>query len=160
MKLGDAMRATPEDRLLELDFELLPVPDAVADFVAHAQIADIIYASGALPWIIGGLRSAGLIGGTLTVEQGDAAFQLLALKGLSLLNCPKGDLPKIKFVRRVEGAGGVTADSDEMSRAPSGASHLRNKVFGEKGARLQMIYFNQSMPLRIAALVIFWTEVE
>ena len=110
--------------------------------------------------INGGLRIAGLIGGTLTVEQGDAAFQPLALKGLSLLNSPKGDLSKIKFIRRVEGAGGVPADSHEMSRAPSGASHPRSKVFGEKVARLQMIYLNQSVPLRFAALVIFWTEVE
>ena len=160
MKLGNVTRATPEERLLEPGFELLPVHDTAGDFVAHMQIGSIIHASGTLPWINGGPRFAGLIGGTLAAGQGYAAFQLLALNGLSLLKSITGDLSKIKRIHRVEGAGGATADFHDVPRALSGASHLATRVFGEKGAHLRMIHSNLSMPTSCAALVISWTEVE
>ena len=89
----------------------------------------------------GGLRFAGLIGGTLAAGQGYAAFQLLALNGLSLLKSITGDLSKIRRIHRVEDAGGATADFLDVPRALSGASHLATRVFGEKGAHLRMIPF-------------------
>lgn len=129
MKLGNVTRATPEERLLEPDFELLPVPDAAGDFVAQTRIGNIIHASGTLPWINGGLRFAGLIGGTFAAEQGYAAFQQLALNGLSLLKSITGDLSEIKRKHRMGGASEATAHFHDMPRALSGASHLANRVF-------------------------------
>lgn len=160
MKLGNVIGSTPEERLLELGLELPPVPGAVADYVTHTQIGNIIYTSGMLPWTNGELKYVGLMGDALTVEQGYAAFQLSALNGLSLLKSITGDLSKIKRIHRLEGIGGATADFHEMPLALNGASHLVNTVFGEKGAHTRMIHSNPSMPLNCATLVVFWAEVE
>jgi len=155
----DLKGLTPEDRLNELDMTLPPVPEAVADYVTHTQIGNVIYTSGMLPWIGGDLKFVGKMGSELTVEQGYDAFQLSALNGLSLLKSIVGDLAKIKKIHRLEGTGGATPDFVDMPIALNGASHLINAVFGEKGAHSRMIYSNPSMPIDCATLLVIWAEV-
>ena len=159
MELRTVTGATPEERLAELGLELPPVPEAVADYVTHTQIGNIIYTSGMLPWIDGELQFTGLMGDTLTVEDGYAAFQLSALNGISLLKSIVGELSQVKRIHRLEGTGGATGDFHDMPRALNGASHLVNTVFGPAGAHSRMIYSNPSMPINCATLVVFWAEV-
>ena len=45
-----------------------------------------------------------------------------------------------------------------MPPALNGASHLVNRVFGEKGAHSCMIYSNPSMPIDCATLFVFWAR--
>ena len=161
MKLAtDLNGTTPEERLNELNLELPPVPEAVADYVTHTQIGNIIYTSGMLPWIGGDLKYTGKMGAELTVEQGYRAFQLSALNGLSLLKSIVGELSAIKRIHRLEGTGGATPDFVDMPIALNGASHLVNVVFGEKGAHSRMIYSNPSMPIDCATLIVFWAEID
>lgn len=159
MNLNSVFGSTPEKRLEELGLSLPPVPRAVADYVTHTQIGNIIYTSGMLPWIDGELQFTGCMGRTLTVEQGYEAFQLSALNGLSLLKSITGDLSKIKRIHRLEGTGCSTPEFTDMPVALNGASHLVNTVFGDKGAHSRMIYSNPSMPIDCATLVVFWAEV-
>ncbi len=160
MKLKAVSGNTPEERLANLGLDLPPVPEAVADYVTHTQIGQIIYTSGMLPWIAGELKFKGKMGAELTVEQGYQAFQLSALNGLSLLRSITGGLSRIKRIHRLEGTGGATPDFVDMPIALNGASHLINTVFGDKGAHSRMIYSNPSMPIDCATLVVFWAEVE
>jgi len=118
--------------------------------VTHTQIGDIIYTSGMLPWIAGELQFTGLLGDTLSVEDGYAAFQLSALNGISLLKSIVGDLSNIKRIHRLEGTGGATPDFHDMPQALNGASNLVNAVFGAAGAHSRMIYSNPSMPIDCA----------
>ncbi|MGH1477745.1 MAG: RidA family protein [Geminicoccales bacterium] len=159
MQLKDVAGTTPEERLSALGLTLPPVPEAVADYVTHTQIGNIIYTSGMLPWVDGDLKFTGRMGESLTVEQGYAAFQLSALNGLSLLKSITGDLSRIARIHRLEGTGCATLDFTDMPRALNGASHLVNTVFGDKGAHSRMIYSNPSMPIDCATLVVFWAEL-
>lgn len=159
MELRSVTGATPEERLAELGLNLPPVPEAVADYVTHTQIGNIIYTSGMLPWIDGELQFTGIMGDNLTLEQGYSAFQLSALNGISLLKSIVEDLSNIKRIHRLEGTGGATRDFHQMPVALNGASHLVNTVFGEKGAHSRMIFSNPSMPIDCATLVVFWAEV-
>lgn len=161
MKISTDLKGkTPEKRLVELQLELPPVPEAVADYVTHTQIGNIIYTSCMLPWIGGELKYAGKMGAELTVEQGYSAFQLSALNSLSLLKPIVTELSAIKRIHRLEGTGGATADFFDMPIALNGASHLINAVFEEKGAHTRMIYSNPSMPVNCATLLVFWVEIE
>lgn len=159
MELKAVTGSTPEERLAELDLELPPVPEAVADYVTHTQIGNIIYTSGMLPWIDGELQFTGMMGDNLSVEDGYAAFQLSTLNGISLLKSIVGELTNIKRIHRIEGTGCATRDFHDMPRALNGASHLVNAVFGAAGAHSRMIYSNPSMPIDCATLVVFWAEV-
>lgn len=159
MKLSEVTGSTPEARLTELGLELPPVPKAVADYVTHTQIGNIVYTSGMLPWIDGELKYTGRMGEDLSIEEGYAAFQLSALNGLSLLKSITGDLSKIKRIHRIEGTGCATGDFTDMPLALNGASHLVNTVFKEKGAHSRMIFSNPSMPINCATLIVFWAEI-
>lgn len=156
----DLVGTTPEARLAELGCVLPPVPLAVADYVTHTQIGPVIYTSGMLPWIDGDLKFAGKMGGALTVEQGYQAFQLSALNGISLLKSIVGALSRIKRIHRIEGTANTTPDFTDTPTALNGASHLVNRVFGDRGAHSRMIYSNPSMPIDCATLVVFWAEIE
>lgn len=155
----DLKGTTPEERIRELGLELPPVPKAVADYVTHTQIGAIIYTSGMLPWVDGDLKFAGKMGGALTAEQGYQAFQLSALNGISLLKSIVGELSRIRRIHRLEGIANATPDFTDTPSALNGASHLVNRIFGERGAHSRMIYSNPSMPLDCATLVVFWAEV-
>lgn len=159
MKLPAVTSTTPESRLAELGLELPPVPEAVADYVTHTQIGNIIYTSGMLPWIDGELKFTGRMGEDLSVEQGYAAFQLSTLNGLSLLKSVVGDLGNIQRIHRIEGTGCAAGDFTDMPLALNGASHLVNTVFKERGAHSRMIFANPSMPINCATLVVLWAEV-
>lgn len=159
MQLKKVAGNSPEERLEQLGFELPPVPEAVADYVTHTQIGQIIYTSGMLPWIGGELKFKGKMGAELTLEQGYEAFQLSGLNGIALLRSITGDLSRIKRIHRLEGTGGSTADFADMPIALNGASHLYNTVFGEKGQHTRMIYSNPSMPIDCATLLVIWAEV-
>jgi enamine deaminase RidA (YjgF/YER057c/UK114 family) len=160
MELKEVSGRTPEERLGELGFELPPVPHAVADYVTHTQIGQVIYTSGMLPWIGGELRFTGTMGKDLELEQGYQAFQLSALNGIALLKSIVGDLSRIRRIHRLEGTGAATPEFTDMPVAMNGASHLVNRVFAEKGVHSRMIYSNPSMPIDCATLVVFWAEVE
>lgn len=159
MQLKDVGGNTPEERQAALGLTLPPVPEAVADYVTHTQIGNVIYTSGMLPWIDGDLKFSGRMGENLTVEQGYEAFQLSVLNGLTLLKSITGDLSKIARIHRLEGTGCATPDFTDMPLALNGASHLVNMVFGEKGKHSRMIYANPSMPIDCATLVVFWAEI-
>jgi enamine deaminase RidA (YjgF/YER057c/UK114 family) len=160
MKLkNDITGTTPEQRLADLGLELPPVPEAVADYITHTQIGNIVYTSGMLPWVGGDLKFKGRLGAELTVEEGYQAFQLSALNGLALLQSITGDLAKVKRIHRLEGTAGATPDFTDTPLALNGASHLINALFGEKGAHSRMIYTNPSMPINCATLLVFWAEI-
>lgn len=159
MQLKSVTAATPEGRLQELGLALPPAPQAVADYVTHTRIGNVIYTSGMLPWIGGRLQFTGRMGDNLTVEQGYQSFQLSALNGISLLKSIMGDLSKIVRIHRIEGTGASTDDFTDMPLALNGASHLVNTVFGARGGHSRMIYSNPSMPIDCATLVVFWAEV-
>ena len=82
-----------------------------------------------LRWIYGETKFVGLMGDTLAVEQGYAAFQLPALNGLSLLKSITGGLSMIKRIHRLEGIGGTKVDIHELPclerSVPSGKHRLR-----------------------------------
>ena len=91
--------------------------------------------------------------------QGYAAFQLSTLNGIALLKSIVGELSAIKRIHRLEGVANATPDFTDTPTALNGASHLINRVFGDRGAHSRMIYSNPSMPLDCATLVVIWAEV-
>ena len=160
MKLGNATGATPEERLPELGLDPPSASNAVADGITHARIGNIIDMSDMLSWIECRLKIAWLAGDALTVEQGYAAFQLSAWKGLPLLNSISGSLSRIRRICRLAYVGMVTADLHDLPRALNGASRPAIAISGEVGAHSRMICSNPAMPIKFASLVVLWAEVQ
>ncbi|HVB94902.1 MAG TPA: RidA family protein [Acidimicrobiales bacterium] len=121
------------DRLAELGLELhgphLP-HDPLDAVVVHAGIART---SGQLPRVNGILTCTGILGRTVTVEEGRAAAAVCALNALSVLEVALGSLDRVERVLTVTGFVASAPDFHDQPSVVDGASGILFDVFGSAG---------------------------
>ncbi|RKK02953.1 RidA family protein [Pseudoroseomonas wenyumeiae] len=151
---------TVERELAALGLTLPEAPPAVADYEPFSIVGTMVYTSGQLPWAPDGrLAYRGKIGQELTLEQGYAACQLSALFGLAQVAKAAGSPDRIVRLVRVEGVLNVAPGFIETPRVLDGASHLFNRVLGDRGRHSRVIATNPELPLDCACLVYLWAEI-
>ena len=157
MPLPDSIEAA----LAALGLSLPVAPGAVADYEPHAIVGNLLFTSGQLPWLDGQLLFAGKIGRDLTPEQGYEACRLAALNAIAQVkHALGGSFDRLKRIVRIEGTLNVAPGFTATPGVLNGASHLVNKVFGERGRHTRMIQTNPELPLDCACLIVFWAEIE
>jgi enamine deaminase RidA (YjgF/YER057c/UK114 family) len=102
---------------------LLPV-------VVHNGVA---YVSGQLPRIDGRITCLGVVGKTVSLEEGVEAAGVCALNALSVLELALGDLDRIQQFLRVTGFVASSAGFTQQPAVIDGASRIFHSVFGEAG---------------------------
>ena len=89
--------------------------------------------SGQLPRIDGQLTCVGVLGATVTVEEGYEAAKVCALNALAVLEAELGSLDRIERILAVTGYVASAPDFDQQPAVVDGASHVLHDVFGEPG---------------------------
>jgi enamine deaminase RidA (YjgF/YER057c/UK114 family) len=102
---------------------LLPV-------VVHNGVA---YVSGQLPRIDGQITCLGVLGETVSLEEGVEAAGVCALNALSVLELALGNLDRIQQFLRVTGYVVSSASFTQQPMVIDGASRIFYSVFGEAG---------------------------
>ncbi len=127
------MSGTIDQRLEELEI-VLPTPAApVANYVGFVRSGRLLFVSGQVCLANGALVAAGKLGGTVTIEQGQAAARACAINVLAQVKAALGDLDKVVRVVRLGGFVNATPDFLDAPKVMNGASDLMVAVFGEKG---------------------------
>ena len=119
-------------RLAELGVRLPPVAAPVAAYVPAIRSGQLVFTSGQLPFIDGGLRRTGKVGGTLDIEDAAADAKVCALNALAAVD----DLVGLDSIARVIRVVGYVASAEGFSGQPrvvNGASEFLGRVFGEAG---------------------------
>ncbi len=119
-------------RLAELGVRLPPVAAPVAAYVPAVRTGQLVFTSGQLPFVDGGLRRTGKVGGTVDIEDAAADAKLCALNALAAID----DLVGLDAVARVFRVVGYVASAEGFSGQPrvvNGASEFLGRVFGEAG---------------------------
>jgi enamine deaminase RidA (YjgF/YER057c/UK114 family) len=119
-------------RLAELGIRLPPVATPVASYVPAVRSGQLVFTSGQLPFIDGGLRRTGKVGGSVDVEEAAADAKLCALNALAAID----ELVGLDSVSRVVRVVGYVASAEGFSGQPrvvNGASELLGKIFGPSG---------------------------
>jgi enamine deaminase RidA (YjgF/YER057c/UK114 family) len=119
-------------RLAELGVRLPPVAAPVAAYVPAIRAGQLVFTSGQLPFVDGGLRRTGKVGGTVDIEDAAADAKLCALNALAAVD----DLVGLDNVRRVIRVVGYVASAEGFTGQPrvvNGASEFLGRVFGEAG---------------------------
>lgn len=98
--------------------------------VVHGGVART---SGQLPRIGGVLTCSGLLGRTVTVEEGRVAAEVCVLNALSVLEGALGTLDRVDRVLSVTGYVASAPDFHEQPAVVDGASAVLFDVFGEAG---------------------------
>jgi len=127
--------STPQSwsaRLAELGIRLPPVAAPVAAYVPAIRTGQLVFTSGQLPFVEGGLRRTGKVGGAVDIEDAAADAKVCALNALAAID----DLVGLDAVARVIRVVGYVASAEGFSGQPrvvNGASEFLGRVFGEAG---------------------------
>ena len=119
-------------RLAQLGIRLPPVAAPVASYVPAVRAGSLVFTSGQLPFIDGGLRRTGKVGGSVDIEEASADAKLCTLNALAAID----ELVGLDSVARVVRVVGYVASAEGFSGQPrvvNGASELLGKIFGPAG---------------------------
>src|SRR3954465_13106718 len=94
---ADAGRQSWHARLAELGIRLPPVATPVASYVPAVRSGQLVYTSGQLPFVDGGLRRTGQGGGSVDPEEAAADAKVCALNALAAVD----DLVGLDAVARI-----------------------------------------------------------
>ncbi|HYO36511.1 MAG TPA: RidA family protein [Geodermatophilus sp.] len=133
-------------RLAELGIRLPPVAAPVASYVPAVRAGQLVFTSGQLPFVDGGLRRTGKVGGSVDAEDAAADAKLCALNALAAVD----ELVGLDQVARVVRVVGYVASAEGFSGQPrvvNGASELLGKVFGEAGRHARSAVGVAELPL-------------
>ncbi len=119
-------------RLAELGIRLPPVAAPVASYVPAVRTGQLVMTSGQLPFVDGGLRRTGKVGGSVEVEDATHDAKVCALNALAAVDALVG-LDSVARVIRVVGYVASAEGFTGQPRVVNGASELLGRVFGEAG---------------------------
>ena len=109
-----------------------PPHHPLAAVVVHDGIART---SGQLPRIAGELTCIGVLGATVSVEEGREAAKVCALNALSVLADELGELDRIERLITVTGFVASAPGFDQQPTVVDGASAVLFDIFGEPAGR-------------------------
>jgi enamine deaminase RidA (YjgF/YER057c/UK114 family) len=133
-------------RLAELGIRLPPVAAPVAAYVPAVRSGQLVYTSGQLPFVDGGLRRTGKVGGSVDAEDAAHDAKLCALNALAAVD----DLVGLDEVARVVRVVGYVASAEGFTGQPrvvNGASELLGRVFGDAGRHARSAIGVAELPL-------------
>ena len=120
------------ERLVSLGIRLPPVAAPVASYVPAVRTGQLVFTSGQLPFVDGGLRRTGKVGGAVDIEDAAADAKVCVLNALAAVD----ELVGLDSVARVVRVVGYVASAEGFTGQPrvvNGASELLGRVFGEAG---------------------------
>jgi enamine deaminase RidA (YjgF/YER057c/UK114 family) len=133
-------------RLAELGVRLPPVAAPVAAYVPAIRSGQLVFTSGQLPFVDGGLRRTGKVGGTVDIEDAAADAKVCALNALAAID----DLVGLDSIARVIRVVGYVASAEGFSGQPrvvNGASEFLGRVFGQAGTHARSAVGVAELPM-------------
>ena len=133
-------------RLAELGIRLPPVAAPVASYVPAVRSGQQVYTSGQLPFVDGGLRRTGKVGGSVDEEAAAQDAKICTLNALAAID----DLVGLDSVARIVRVVGYVASAEGFTGQPrvvNGASELLGKIFGEAGQHARSAVGVAELPL-------------
>ena len=137
-----------ETRLSEMGV-IIPEPAApLAAYVGHVVHNGIVTVSGQLPLLDGALTKTGLLGDTVSTEEGADAARQCAINVLAQVKVAcGGDLERIVQCVRLGGFVASTPNYTDHPKVINGASEFIGQVLGDRGAHARAAVGVAALPL-------------
>ncbi len=151
---------TIEDKLSQMGLKL-PAPGKPAgNYVPAARTGHLVFLSGHGPKLEDGKLITGKVGADLTLDEGYAAAQRVALVLLASLKSEIGDLDRVRRVVKLLGMVNCTPDFTDQPKVINGASDLLVELFGDKGRHARSAVGMNALPSNIAVEIEMIVEIE
>lgn len=148
-----------ENKLQAMGLELPAVADPAGLYVYTRRVGNLVYVSGQTPDINSVLQYKGVVGETMTVEEGKKAAQLSALNVLSVLKRELGDLDRVKQFVHLTGFVRCAKGFEEHPQVINGASELFRELYGSAGVGTQIALGAYELPEGAAIEITVIVEV-
>ena len=145
-------------RLEELGIRLPSVAAPVAAYVPAVQAGTLVFTSGQLPFVDGGLRHSGKVGGSVDPEVAAEEAGVCALNALAAIDALVG-LDSVKRIVRVVGYVASAEGFTAQPRVINGASELLGRIFGDAGQHARSAVGVAELPLGAPVEVELTVEV-
>lgn len=145
-------------RLEELGLRLPEVAAPVAAYVPAVQTGSLVFTSGQLPFVDGGLRHSGKVGGSVDPDVAAEEAGVCALNALAAIDALVG-LDSVKRIVRVVGYVASAEGFTAQPRVINGASELLGRIFGEAGQHARSAVGVAELPLGAPVEVELTVEV-
>lgn len=143
-----------ERRLEEAGIVLPAAPAPAANYVPAQLGAGLLFVAGQLPMAEGKILHAGKLGGSVNLEDGQAAARLCAINILAqATQALGGDLGRIKQTLKVQGFVNCTPEFLDHPKVVNGASDLLVAVLGDAGKHARFALGAPSLPFDAAVEV-------
>jgi enamine deaminase RidA (YjgF/YER057c/UK114 family) len=139
-----------ESRLHALDLVLPEVATPIANYVPFVHDGGQLFVSGQLPMRDGKVAVTGIVGETLSLEQGVEAARLCLLNVLAQAKKALDDLDRITQVLRLSGFVAAGSGFTDHPKVINGASDLLVEILGDKGRHSRIAVGCVSLPLGAA----------
>lgn len=149
-----------EQKIKDLGIVLTPPAAPLANYVPAVRSGQLLFLSGAGPLDDNGDLVKGKLGRDLTIEEGQSAARLVAIRQLGVLKAELGDLNKVKRIVKVTGMVNCTSDFEAHPSVINGFSDLMVEVFGEKGKHARAAVGMNALPFNMAVEIEMIVEVE
>ncbi len=151
---------TIEDKLSQMGLKL-PAPGKPAgNYVPAVRTGNLVFLSGHGPKLEDGKLITGKVGADLTLDDGYAAAQRVALVLLASLKSEIGDLDRVRRVVKLLGMVNCTPDFTDQPKVINGASDLLVELFGDKGRHARSAVGMNALPSNIAVEIEMIVEIE
>ena len=148
-----------ENKLQAMGLELPAVADPAGLYVYTRRVGNLVYVSGQTPDINSVLKYKGVVGETMTVEEGKKAAQLSALNVLSVLKRELGDLDRVKQFVHLTGFVRCAKGFEEHPQVINGASELFRELYGSAGVGTRIALGAYELPEGAAIEITVIVEV-
>lgn len=134
-------------RLNELGITLPQPPKPLGAYVESSQVGNLLFLTGMLPVVNGKLVTAGRLGETLSVKEGQETARIAVLNALAVAKQHLGDLNRLNKLVKLTVLMATTEQFTEHAPVADGASSLFVQVFGPDAGHTRLVYGVQSLPL-------------
>ena len=142
-----------QQTLKDLHIELPEAPAPAANYVPFVRTGNLIFVSGQIAMDANGLVR-GKLGENMSLEDGQKAARLCALKLLAQLNAAcGGDLNRVTRIVKLTGFVNSTPDFSQHPQVVNGASDLFAELFGDAGKHARAAVGSSSLPMGVAVEV-------
>ena len=148
------MAQTIAERLVEMGVVLAEPPKPVASYVGFVRQSDLVFVSGQIPLKDGKITQTGLLGDTVSIEEGAAAARVCAINILAQVNVAcEGDLERVERCIRLGGFVASTPDFGDHPEVINGASDFMGEALGERGAHARAAVGVAALPRNVSVEV-------
>lgn len=143
------------EKRLEAMGVVLPEPAApVASYVGNVVHNGLVFVSGQIPLVDGKVAQTGLLGDSVSLEEGAAAARICAINILAQVKVAcGGDLDRIERCIRLGGFVASTPDYGDHPKVINGASDFMVEALGDRGAHSRAAVGVASLPLNVSVEV-------